>query len=116
MKNRWIKSFWWAIQGWAHLIKSEKHAKFHVLASLLVIGLGLICKVTQTEWIILIICIASVWSAEAINTALERIADRITLEKDPLIKNAKDLGAAAVFIVSIASAIIATLIFIKYLI
>lgn len=36
--------------------------------------------------------------AEAVNSALERTVDLVTLEFNPLAKQAKDLGSAAVFL------------------
>jgi len=41
-------------------------------------------------------------SFEALNTAIEYICDKITLEKSNKIKKAKDLGSAAIFIALVA--------------
>lgn len=46
-----------------------------------------------------------VWIVELLNSALEALADAVTLQRDPLIGRAKDLGSAAV-LVSIALALV----------
>ncbi len=96
------------------MIRTESHARFHLLATILVIAAGLLFQISSIEWIILILCIGMVWAAEAMNTSIEWLADRITTDEDDQIKQAKDVAAASVMILSICSAIIAILIFSKY--
>lgn len=50
--------------------------------------------------------------AEAFNTALERLADRVTRERDPLIRVAKDVAAAAVLLFVFASVAVGLIVFI----
>jgi diacylglycerol kinase (ATP) len=56
-----------------------------------------------------------VLSAEAVNTAVEALADKLSPEPDPLIKRAKDVAAGAVLIVAIAALIIGIIIFLPKL-
>jgi len=58
-----------------------------------------------------VIAIMTVWTAEALNTALEFLADVASPESHPLIKKAKDVAAGAVLISAMGSAAIALLIF-----
>ena len=67
------------------------------------------------EWIALLICIGAVLAAEAFNTALEALADRISTEYSPLIRDAKDLSAGAVLILAIMSATVGLIIFLPKL-
>lgn len=53
---------------------------------------------TPMQWLLLIMSLLFVIFAELVNSALEALADRITLEHDELIGRAKDIGSAAVFI------------------
>jgi diacylglycerol kinase (ATP) len=53
---------------------------------------------TTTQWLLMIMSLLFVIFAELINSALEALADRITLEHDELIGRAKDIGSAGVFI------------------
>lgn len=55
-------------------------------------------------------------SAEAVNSAIEFLADRISVEHHPLLKNAKDVAAAAVLIFAIAAAAVGAIIFIPKII
>jgi diacylglycerol kinase (ATP) len=54
--------------------------------------------------------IGIVWIAEAVNTAIEALADRITRENDDAIRRAKDVAAGAVLLAAITAAIIGLLI------
>jgi diacylglycerol kinase len=114
MKTR-LLAFRFAIQGIVHGLKTEAHLRFHVLAALLVIGLGCWLSIRPIEWCLVTIAIGAVISGELINAALERLADRITKEEDPLIGQAKDLGAGAVLVVSIMAVCIAIWVFGPYI-
>jgi diacylglycerol kinase len=49
---------------------------------------------------------------ECVNTAMERLADRVTKEQDLLIGQCKDAVGGAVLIMSVAAAVIGMLIFV----
>ena len=59
-----------------------------------------------------VLSISAVLTTETINSSIEELADRVTLEKDPMVKKVKDMAAGAVLITAIASLIIGCLIFI----
>lgn len=54
--------------------------------------------------------------AEAFNTAIEKLADRVTCERDPLIGAAKDVAAGAVLLFAIASVAVGLIVFIPHFI
>jgi diacylglycerol kinase (ATP) len=56
-----------------------------------------------------------VWLGEALNTALELLADEVSLEQRPLIGKAKDVAAAGVLIASLASLAVAGVILLRHL-
>ena len=60
----------------------------------------------------MIFAIGMVLAAEAVNSAVEALADRVTQEYDEAIKRTKDLASGAVLILAIAAAIIGCIIFI----
>jgi diacylglycerol kinase (ATP) len=91
-------SFRCAFVGVADLLKTQPHARWHLLATMGVIGLGLAMGISRGEWLALIPAMALVWVAEAVNTAIELVCDAVTLDKHPLIGRAKDLAAAAVLL------------------
>ena len=58
--------------------------------------------------------IAIVWLAEALNTAIERLSDAVTLEPNDNIRFAKDVAAGAVLVAAVTSALIGLTIFVPH--
>ena len=115
MKNIFIAkrlhSFKYALNGLWHLWKTEINFRIHIFASITVTTLGWLVEITRTKWLIIIICVGIVLGAEAFNSAIERICDLVSPEKNIQIKIIKDISAAAVLIVSVMAAIIGLFIF-----
>ncbi len=67
---------------------------------LVVIGavVALSLKISAVEKLVLIAVLVLVLIVELINSALEAVVDRVSLDRHPLSKNAKDLGSAAVML------------------
>lgn len=63
------------------------------------------------KWALLLLTCAAVLSLEAVNTAVEKLADSVTLEENPLIKAAKDCAAGAVLIAALFSVVIGVFLF-----
>jgi diacylglycerol kinase len=115
LKKR-IASFRNAWKGIQSGFKTEGHFRFHVFTAIIAIAIAVFFNITRIEWMTVLLCIAAVLSSELINTAVERICDRITKDLDPLIGNAKDLAAGSVLIISAAALIIGAIIFTPYII
>ena len=107
-----LRSFRYAGIGIFRLFRFENNARIHLLACILVIIAGYWFKISATEWCLIVISIGLVWSAEAINTAIEKLADVVSSEYHPAIKDVKDLAAAGVLILAISAAIVGGVIFI----
>lgn len=114
--KRIINSFKYAIEGFISSFKTERNMKFHIFIMVLVILAGIILKITKAEWIVCIFCIAMVISAELFNTSIETVVDLVMPYKNEKAKIAKDVAAAAVLVLAIASAIIGLMIFIPKII
>ena len=99
-----------ALRGLGLLLATQRNARIHALMTVLVVGMGGFLKIDRHDWCWLVFAIVLVWIAEAFNTALERLADRVTREQDPLIGQAKDLGAGAVLCAAIGAAGIGVLV------
>lgn len=110
------KAFVYAWQGMKALLRYEHNARIHLAAALVAIVLGFMLRISSVEWCVVAICIGMVLSAEAMNSAIEALADKITTEHDPLIGRAKDLGATAVTLLAIVAAISGAIIFLPKLI
>jgi diacylglycerol kinase len=110
-----LKSFGYAFQGIRTLVTTQPHAQLHLLATIIVVTAGIRVDLRRWEWVAIILCIGIVWMAEALNTALEFLADEVSLEQRERIGKAKDVAAAGVLIVAIISVIVAALVFWNHL-
>ncbi len=104
-----MRSFVYAARGLRSLVRTEHNAWLHLAATGLVIAAGFALKISMDDWRWITLAIALVWIAEAFNTAIEELCDRITDVFDPAIGRVKDLAAGAVLLASIGAAIIGIL-------
>lgn len=100
-----LRSVVYAGRGIGTLIASQHNAWIHVAATCSVVALGLALGVSLLEWMALVIAIASVWAAEAFNTAFELLCDVASPGFHPLVEAAKDVAAGAVLICAIGAAV-----------
>lgn len=113
MKNFFLsraEAFRYAFAGWWYVLRTQRNAWIHALATVLVIIVGLWLKIGRSDWAFIVVTIAFVWTAEFINTALEAIVDLTTKDHHPLAKVSKDVGAAAVLIASLTAVVIGIII------
>lgn len=93
----------------------QHNAQIHLLAAVIVISVGFALGISGDEWLIIVLTMAMVLMAEALNTAIEYLADACMPEHHPLIEKAKDIAAAAVLVCAIAALVIAGIIFLPLL-
>lgn len=105
------RSFACALAGLAWLLRSQRNARIHALAGLAVVALGAWLEITATEWCLVVLACGMVIAAEALNTAVEKLADRITTAKDEHIRLAKDVAAGGVLVAAITAAIVGLIVF-----
>ena len=72
---------------------------------------GIYFQISTNEWITILICIGMVLSMEAANSAIEKLVDLVSPQKNHLAGWIKDIAAAAVLIASIMALLIAAMIF-----
>ncbi len=113
MKTR-IRAFGHAIEGFRTLLATQVHAKIHLAATALVIGTAIYLDVSRQDWVVLCLCITSVWAAEALNTAIESLSDEVSLEWRERIKRAKDVAAFCVLVTSVGASVAGALVFYPY--
>jgi diacylglycerol kinase len=112
--RRW-KSFGHAFRGLAFLLRTQPHARLHALATAVVVALGFWFDVPRGEWLALVLAMGLVWLAEAMNTALETLADAVHPEQHPLVGRAKDVAAAGALMSALAALVVGLLIFVPRL-
>ena len=89
---KFIRSVGFALEGIVALIKGENNARIHLLATILVIIVGLYINISSADWLWIGLSITLVWLAEAFNTAIETLADMVSKEIHPNIKKVKDIA------------------------
>lgn len=106
-----LLSFKYAFNGIRLFMVSERHAKIHLLAAIIVIILGWFFSISAIEWCLLIFAIGLVFVTEMINTSIEKITDKINPEYGKIAGLIKDISAGAVLISAITALCIGLIIF-----
>ena len=109
-RSTFLKSFGYAFEGVASALRG-RNFKIIVGAGILAGILAFFLNFSASEWIILILTIDVVITAELINTVIEAVVDLVSPEIREKAKIAKDVSVAAVLIASIASVFIAFFLF-----
>ena len=110
-----LRSLGHAARGVVLMARTQHNARIHLAATLVVVALGWWLRISATDWRWLVLAIALVWAAEAMNTAFEYLCNVVSPELSPVVRNAKDIGAGAVLICSIGAAVLGVLVFFPYL-
>ena len=113
--SRRIRSFGYAFAGVRVLLSTQHNARFHAVATLAVCVAAGIFRVSALEWGLLTVAVGQVWVAEALNTALELLADEVSEEKRSRIGKAKDAAAFGVLAAALSSLIIGCIVFLPHL-
>lgn len=111
-----LRSFRYAFNGICLLISKEHNAWIHCFAAVCVVIAGFLLEISKMEWIACVIVIGAVLAAEAVNSAVEALADFVSPEYNEAIKRTKDLAAGAVLLMAIAAAVVGGIIFFPKLI
>ena len=112
--KRFITRVRYALQGWTAFFAKETHGQIQLVVAILVVAAGFYFSISNTEWMLLLLCMGLVLALEMVNTAIEKLADRLHPEHHPQIGLVKDVAAGAVLWASVISVVIGLLIFIPY--
>ena len=102
---RIMKASVYSVQGLKHAWCSEHAFRQELMVSIPALCVAALLPVSILEKLALVFVLAFVLVVELLNSAIEAVVDRISLERHPLSKNAKDLGSAAVFVSVIVAAL-----------
>jgi diacylglycerol kinase (ATP) len=108
--GRW-RSLRCAVRGVGELLRTQHNAWLHAIATGLVLAAGLSVGLSRLEWCAIVLAMMAVWTAEAVNTAIEIAVDVASPAADPLAGRAKDIAAGAVLISACGAVIVGTLVF-----
>ena len=106
-----IVSFKYAFNGLKIILSTQHNFLIHLVVAVFVTAAGLFFQISNSEWCIIILTIAMVLSAEVFNTSIEKITDMVSPGYNVEAGKIKDIAAASVLIVAIASVIIGLTIF-----
>ncbi|MDB5763303.1 MAG: Diacylglycerol kinase [Herminiimonas sp.] len=96
--KRIFGAFFYSIDGFKSAWKTEYAFRQEMMLVIPGSLVALILPVTAFQKLILIGVLVLVLIIELLNSAIEAVVDRVSLERNPLSKNAKDFGSAAVFL------------------
>jgi diacylglycerol kinase len=110
-----LASYKYSIRGIGLAFRLDPNMIFHSSAAIIVIFVNALLNISKTDWLITLMLIGMAWTAEIFNTAIEKLADRVTRERDPLIGQVKDLASGAVLVICGFAGICAVIIYLPYL-
>jgi diacylglycerol kinase (ATP) len=98
-------AFWNTMDGFKSAWKGEQAFRQEALAGAAGTVIALFLPISAFQKLALIGVLLFVLIIELINSAIEAVVDRISLERHPLSKNAKDFGSAAVAVAILIAAL-----------
>ena len=107
-----LKSFGYAWQGLLAFFRGQHNAIVHLVATVVLIILCLLVRPSATELLFLAVVTGMVWTAELLNSAIEKLCDLVSPGYNPKVKYIKDVAAAAVLVSAIIAVVVALIIFI----
>jgi diacylglycerol kinase (ATP) len=114
--RRIVRSFGYAFEGLATIVRTQPNFWVHVGAACAAITLGLVLRLTPVELALIVLSIGLVLVVESVNTAIETLCDVVSPAQHPLVKRAKDISAASVLIAAAVAVVLAVLLFIPRLV
>jgi diacylglycerol kinase (ATP) len=92
------RAFGYSLQGFAAAWRNEQAFRQELLLCLVLLPFALFLPLEILERVVLIATLLIVLVVELLNSAIEAVVDRVSLDNHDLSKRAKDLGSAAVFL------------------
>ena len=111
-----LKSFVYAFKGIKYVLSTQHNFQIHIVLAIIAVLLGFLLKITEAEWISIIIVIGMVLAAEIFNTSIEELVNLASPEINKKAGVIKDMAAAAVLILSLAALITGIIIFLPKII
>ncbi len=97
-KYNFFKNSSYALKGLADIIKNETSFKIELALLLPIIVIIYLLDIGSIEKVLLFISYFFILIAEAVNSAIERVVDLVTLEHHEMAGRAKDVGSVIVFL------------------
>lgn len=111
----WVRKFRCAFRGLKLGVRGESSFFVHFFAAVVVVAAAWALQVSRLEWCLLVACIAGVLTAEMMNTSIERLAKAIDDRPNPILRDALDIGSAAVLLSAMGAAAVGLIVFVPHL-
>lgn len=105
------KAFAYAFRGVYTFFSNDPNGRLELYFAAIAIATGFMLRISNTEWMAVLLCIAMVISLEMINASIEKLCDMVEPDFHPGIKFIKDIAAGAVLVSAVVSLIIGIIIF-----
>lgn len=96
--RRLINAFGYSVEGFKSAYQHEDAFRQEVRLALILIPLAFYLENYALNRILMVGSVLLVMIVELLNSAVEAVVDRVSLERHALAKRAKDIGSAAVFV------------------
>jgi len=96
--KRLINAFGYSLSGFKVAFAKEDAFRQEVFLSIILVTVAVYISNSSIELVLLIGSALLVPIIELLNSAIEATVDRVSLDKHPLAKRAKDIGSASVFL------------------
>lgn len=106
------RSFLFAMQGFRTAFRDERNIKVMLGGGVLAIALAIVLRLDAISWAIVLLCCGVVLSAELVNTAIETVVDLVSPEFHPLAGRAKDVAAAASWVLCLFVAVVGIIVYV----
>lgn len=113
--RNWFEALNCAIEGVIYAFKTQRHVRYHYVLAAAALFLSLFLELPMLEFVLFALSVLILLFAEMINTAIEETVNLLETKHNVIAKNAKDVSAGAVLIAAVGFAIMAYMIFSKYL-
>jgi len=97
-KYNFFKNASYALEGIKDLVKTETSFQIELVLALLLLPVLISIDVTLIDKIVMFITLLGMLIAEAMNSAIERVVDLVTLDHHIMAGRAKDVGSAVVLL------------------
>lgn len=110
--HKFLRGFVYAFNGLRYAFRTQINFRFHVLAAVSAVILGVAVNISLFEWIWVCSAILVVLIVELLNTAIEVLVDLISPGFHPMAGIIKDVSAGAVLLTAVFAVLVGLFIFV----
>ncbi len=107
------RSFACAFRGLFLPFCRERNLRIHSAVAAQVIFFGVLAELETWGWALCLLSMGLVFALELVNCALERLCDRVSRDREPSIRDIKDIAAGAVLIAAFGAAGAGLMVFLR---